>query len=554
MNTRTVGTAGAFAGWHALVLWMAVAPAIALGGPVQPAGPAAADRRLAAPFSFQPDKPRGRGPIIHPSMVRRLQLIGGGRPVKAWVFFTDKGVASPEEYNRAIQETAAACHPRMLRRRALRRSRPGLLDRQDLPVVPRYVRAVEAGGARVHVVSRWLNGVSVRADQRQLAAIARLAFVRSIEPVRRARRVEPIAVPPASRGGQGSTTGSKGGFYGLSVDQLTQINLIAVHNQGFTGEGVVIGLLDTGFDRIHASFNDPLHPVRVVAERDFVDGDDVTSAQPGDPPGHTSHGTRVLSVIGAFWPGTLVGGAYDASFVLCKTEDTTSETPIEEDNFVAGLEFIEANGGDTATASLGYSAFYTQADMDGRTAVTTLGVNVATANGLHCVNSAGNGGHDGDPATSSISPPADAFQVISVGAVTADGTTAGFSSDGPTADGRIKPEVLARGVLTQTAFGTTGVSGANGTSFSAPLLASAVGCLVQAHPDWTVDQMRTYLFQTADRYASTETTDPTFVRGYGIIDTLAALGGDCNGNGVDDAVDIANGTAPDCDGNGVPDS
>jgi hypothetical protein len=246
--------------------------------------------------------------------------------------------------------------------------------------------------------------------------------------------------------------------------------------------------------------------------------------EPNDPFDQHRHGTLILGCIGAYMPGSLVGGAYDASFVLCKTEDTTGEYPAEEDNYVAGLQFIEANGADMSTASLGYIDWYTQAQLDGQTAVTTIAVNLLTANGVHHCNAAGNEYHDSNPNTSSLIAPADGFDVLTCGAVTSTGSIASFSSDGPTADGRVKPELLARGVSTHTVSPSSDSSytTADGTSLSTPLLACTVACLVQARPHWTVDAHAERLFETADYYVANGTYDPTYVRGYGIVDAYAA--------------------------------
>ena len=221
--------------------------------------------------------------------------------------------------------------------------------------------------------------------------------------------------------------------------------------------------------------------------------------------------------------------------MLCKTEDVASETQVEEDNYVAGLEFAESHGASVCTSSLGYIDWYTQADLDGATAVTTIAVNIATANGVVCVTAAGNEGHDGNPATSTIIAPADALEVISCGAVDEFGNIAGFSSDGPTADGRVKPEVLARGVNTRTVSSRsdTNLGEVSGTSLSTPLVAGAVACLLGEHPCWTVGQFRTALFGTASRGG---VPDPLFVEGYGIINAGAVPGASqCRGDFNDDA-------------------
>ncbi len=492
---------------------------------------------------------------IHPTLLRQLDKSLVGEPVEAWVLFKDKGIFSEERLQKRIANLVSTYNPRAIERRQQRRTLPGLFDEHDLPVAQGYLDAVAATGIGLRRVSKWVNGVSVLGTREQFEQIAGLPSVRLIQPVRRGFKVDPQGVKE-HRLGLLVEKSRGGSFYGLSEAQLDQIGLTAVHDQGFTGAGVVVGILDTGFQRSHAAFNDAGHPVNVIAEYDFVDDDPDTSIEEGDPSGQHGHGTYILGTLGAYKPGELVGGAYDASFILCKTEDTTDEYPAEEDNYVAGLEFIEANGGDVATSSLRYSEWYTQDDMDGLTGVTTVAVNIATGNGVHCCTAAGNSGHDGDPATSHLGAPADAFQVITCGAVDADGEIASFSSDGPTADGRVKPEVLARGVDTQTvsAYSDTDYAGVGGTSLSTPLVAGAVACLVQAHPDWTVDQLRDRLFVTSDFYVAHQIFDPQYVFGYGVINTIAAMNtNDCNNNGIDDGLDIASGTSQDTNDNGIPD-
>jgi subtilisin family serine protease len=328
--------------------------------------------------------------------------------------------------------------------------------------------------------------------------------------------------------------------------QVQQINLVDLHDQGYTGAGIIIGVLDTGFRTTHNAFNEPGHPLQIVAEYDFVNDDSETGPEAGDLSNQHHHGTQVLGTMAAYDPDSLVGTAYDASYILAKAEDLADEYAAEENLFVAGLEFIEANGGDVATSSLVMFNMYTQDQLDGLTSVMTMGFNTATANGLHCCQGAGNEGHDADPATSSLLPPSDAFQVITCGAVDDTGASASFTSDGPSADGRVKPEVLARGLWAWTISPTSdsGIQTASGTSFATPITAGAVACVVQAHPEWTVDQMRFALTHTADYFVANQTFDPLYVRGYGIVNALGAAQstppkpGDLDEDGAVDIVDF----------------
>ena len=512
--------------------------------------------------------PPAPSPDLHPALLSRLAETGG--PVKAWVYFRDKGVLTAADCAAAIRGTAVTYNARAAQRRVVRG--PGargaaLFDMHDVPVAPAYTAAVVATGARLHVTSRWLNAVSVYATRAQFEQIALLPCVERLTPVARGRR------SPPPEGGDGAVDRPAGDQcereeldYGASTAQLEQINLLSVHADGYTGDGVIIGILDTGFERSHVAFNDPRKPVTVIAEYDFVDNDENTQREEGDPPSQHEHGTLILGCIAAYRPGELVGGAYDASFILCKTEDTTDEYPAEEDNFVAGLEFIEAHGGDMATASLGYIDWYSQSDLDGATAVTTIAVNIATSLGMHCCVAAGNEYHDSNPWTSSLIAPADAFDVITCGAVNIFGAITSFSSDGPTADGRVKPEVLACGSTTHTVSPSnpTSYTTANGTSLSTPLVAAAVACLIQARPTWTVDELRTALMYNAGYYTEHGEPDPLYVYGYGIIDAHRPIA-DCNGNGIPDVCDLACdaagdfcdvpdcGGSADCNANGVPD-
>ena len=453
---------------------------------------------------------------MHPDVGRRLAEVGG--PVKVWVFFTDKGLESPAAEAAALERFAAALPERTRQRRELRRSRPGLVDVDDLPLAGSYVSAVAQLGAPVHVESPWLNALSATVDAAQLAALQELPFVERVQLVGRSVPLATGLAAPVPGDGDGS------GFYGIAQAQLDLINLPALHAQGFTGQGVVIGILDTGFRTTHQAFTNPAKPLTVVAAMDFINDDLEVGLEPGDDPTQDDHGTIILGTLAAYDPNNLVGAAYDASFILCKTEDVTQEVQAEEDYYVAGLQFIELNGGDVATSSVGYIDWYTQADLDGLTAVTTVAVNAATANGVHCCTAAGNSTHDVDPATSSLLAPADAFDVITVGAVEITGEVSHFSSDGPTADGRVKPELLTMGDEAASVWpdDDSSLSYSSGTSMSTPQMAGVVACLTQAHPEWSVATMRSQLFDAADYFGEPK-PDPVFVTGYGIVDAAGAL-------------------------------
>jgi len=457
---------------------------------------------------------------VHPSAQRLLTE--HREPALVWVLFEDKG---PVDTTQAIHDLEQTYNPRAVQRRRLRRTAPGLFDERDLPVHPDYIDAVTRTGAEPRTASRWVNGVSVRATKTQVRTIAALPFVSRIQPVRRIGHAPDPGGPTDIAPPAGGAAAGAGSFYGLSEDQIAQINVIAMHEQGFTGSGVIIGALDTGFTTTHEAFNYPAHPLQVVAAYDFLNDDPDVGIEPGDHPNQHHHGTQVVGTMGAYNPTVLVGGAYDAGYILAKVEDYEFEYPAEEHLFVAGLEFIEANGGDVATSSVVIYDYYPQDQLDGLTSVMTIGINTATANGLHCCQGVGNQGHDSNPATSTLLPPADGFQVITVGSVDSAGASAWFTSDGPTADGRVKPEVLARGVLTRTVHPDvdTAYQEVNGASFATPTTAGAVACVVQAHPEWTVDQMRWALTHTADYYVANWTFDPLYIRGYGISDVLAAF-------------------------------
>lgn len=456
--------------------------------------------------------PAGAGPApVSPRLEAALAAAAPGERQVAWVYLRDKDAADREAEGRVSA--------RALARRLVRGQWSARQAFEDLPVSPAYVAAVARLG-RVRQVSRWLNAVSVEADPRGLQALQALPFVERLDLVTRsrARRPEPelpLAAVPAARA-RAADVGAID--YGLSFGQLQQIQVPALHAQGLDGRGVVVAVLDSGFDNpAHEAFAS----IEVLATRDFVNGDeDVTD---GADRGEGSHGTNTLSVLGGWSPGILVGPAYRASFLLAKTEDTESETPAEEDNWVAAAEWAEALGADVISSSLSYLTYdapfpsLTWADMDGRTAVSTRAAELAAERGVVVVVSAGNEGPN--PEHNTLGAPADGVRVLTVGAVDALGLRTSFSSVGPTSDLRIKPDVAAQGqgVVAASAYGVATYARVSGTSFSCPLTAGVAALLLQARPGYTVDQVLAVLRSTASQAGS-----PDNLLGWGIVNAAAA--------------------------------
>src|SRR5262245_24853241 len=303
--------------------------------------------------------------------------------------------------------------------------------------------------------------------------------------------------------------------YGSSFAQVSQIRVPELHDRGLNGDGVLVAVFDAGFPNLA---HEAVEALRIVAERDFVSGVDSVRATTD------AHGIATLSVLAGMREGQLIGPAFRASIILARTENSRSETPVEEDNWAAAAEWAEAMGVDVISSSLGYLRFdlpftsHSDRDMDGETAVTTKAASMAAERGVVVVTSAGNGGFN--PVHNTLGAPADGKRVVSVGAVDSLGLRATFSSVGPTADGRIKPDVAALGVRAKVAGAAT-VSAyglANGTSFSCPLTAGVVALLLQAHPTYTVDQVLLALRSTASQHA-----EPDILLGWGLVDAVAAV-------------------------------
>jgi len=431
--------------------------------------------------------------------------------VKIWAFFTDKHIYTDQQF------AAAASQITLTDAARARRSKMGLdkITFGDIPVYSGYIDQIKDMGATFRRASRWLNAASFEIPLARIDAVNNLPFVAKVRPVAvfvgPREEEEPSFPAPAMAPTQGSSLN-----YGVSFGQLNQIDVPAVHDKGYNGAGIIVAMFDTGYRKDHQAFETAYSEGRVLAEWDFIFNDGDTQNEAVDASNQHNHGTSTWSTLGGQVPGVLYGPAYGASFILAKTEYVPTETQVEEDNWAAAVEWADSIGASVISSSLSYSDWYTYSDYDGQTCVTTIAANLATSYGIVVANAMGNSG----PSSGTLGAPADALEILSCGAVTSSGSIASFSSRGPTADGRIKPEVCAQGVSTYcaSASSTTSYSYLSGTSLSTPLIAGCAAVLLSARPSLTPQQVRLAFMQTAS-----QADNPDNTYGWGIMDLDKAL-------------------------------
>lgn len=438
---------------------------------------------------------------------------------KYFIYFSDKGNISkkaPAQDSPQFQKAESLLTPKSIERRK-KVMGENFITYEDIPINKNYIDSLENMGIQIVRKLRWFNAVSVYMKEEDITQLAQQNYINKIEPVKTISYKRDFSTEKPSERLYKSKTEDLD--YGLSEGQLALSEIPEVHKLGIDGSEIVIGLLDSGFDwKNHIS----LENISVLYEYDFVQDDTVTADQEGDVPGQHNHGTMVLSVVGGFDNSSLIGSAFGSQFMLTKTEDLSGETHVEEDNYAASLQEMEARGVDITSSSLGYSTFdtgeasYTYQDMDGNTTIVTRAVNKAFQRGVVTVTSAGN---EGNKPWHYITAPADAYNVISVGAVSNANNLAGFSSEGPTADGRTKPEVLAQGIsVVGASTSKNSYNYSSGTSLSAPIVAGAAALLLDAHPYLKNSQVRKILLESSDNAQS-----PDNERGYGLLSALEAV-------------------------------
>ncbi|RJR26156.1 MAG: hypothetical protein C4574_07715 [Candidatus Latescibacterota bacterium] len=418
-------------------------------------------------------------------LLSRIETAEPDETLAVWIFFRDRSPAA----ERFVTEREAA-------RRARRGAGPR--DESDIPVDRVSIDLIRPHVVRIRHASRYFNAVSADVRVSALAAVAAEPAVRRIDCVAAGRPpIDHDGISPVPRAREAARSPSAD-RYGASGCQLEQIGAAALLERGFNGSGaaggtapVLVAILDTGFRLDHEA----LRHVDVEAQWDFIQNDSTTSNEDGDPFQQDRHGTTVLGVIAGLSDGELYGPAWGARYLLAKTEIVDREIPIEEDHWIAGLEWADSAGADVVTSSLGYYDWYTPGDLDGETALCTRAADIAASHGVVVVNSAGNRG------TAGLVAPADGDSVIAAGAVDCLGEIAYFSSRGPTADGRVKPDFVAMGYAVQSVGypDTAGFARYSGTSYAAPLVAGICAQLLEAHPSWDFGKLRSALRATASR-------------------------------------------------------
>ncbi|MBX2989533.1 MAG: S8 family peptidase [Bacteroidetes bacterium] len=459
-----------------------------------------------------------------PKLTAAFTALNDNDQILAWVFFTDKG--SREHLRSAVPLDVVS--PRSIQRRLKVRAANNVVDYTDLPVEQQYVEQIAQQVVLVRQQSKWFNAVSVLATKAQLRNIESLPFVSSLELLYRAKtnreleqEIPDTDSPEGHGGGGGNQIYSFN--YGTSLNQNQQINVPALHDIGNFAQDVIVGVFDNGFRLLTHQAFDTLRP-RIIGTYDYVDKK--VSVVPNNPSSSFgSHGVNTLSTIGGFREGQLIGPAFGATFILARTENDSSETPFEEDNWAAAIEWADSLGVEVTSTSLGYNTYdppypsWTWQDMNGNTTVITRAADMAVSKGIVVLNSAGN---SGSSSVNTLGAPADGDSVLAIGAVTSSGTRSSFSSVGPTTSvpPRIKPDVMAQGSSVRVASATnaTGYGSSSGTSFSCPLAAGVAALIVKARPNATPVQIGDAMRSTASNASS-----PNNLMGWGIINAVAAI-------------------------------
>ena len=443
-------------------------------------------------------------PVVS-AQLKRAMAEGSDQPIQVWLYFD-----STQRADNPINLTERA-----LRRRAKVDPVNFLISEADYSLNPELLDSIRLSGADIKHISRWFKAVAIELPRNKLSSIMSLPGLKKLdishtligirEPEQTLPDLKKILVPDSSG-------------YGASYTQNRTARTVKLHGAGYSGKGVLIAMFDSGFDPNHQAFDSTnlLATWDFINNREAVDGPDCPGGAEQD-----RHGTATWSVVGGYVAGDLIGSAFGADFALAKTEITCDNTEIkvEEYNWIAAAEWADSLGADIITASLGYYIFndsgsYTKDQLDGNTALITQAADLAASRNILVINSAGN---ERNNSWGTILFPADGDSVLAVGAIGPNDSLAYFSSPGPSADGRVKPDVVTQGMSVRAASTTGGWMWMQGTSFSAPLLAGGAALIMESGPSLTAEEIRQMVIISADRY-----DNPDADYGYGIFDASRA--------------------------------
>lgn len=410
---------------------------------------------------------------------------------------SDYSVTSPELY---LSEKA-------IERRIKQNIR---VDESDLPISDRYIDSINNLGYPIVAKSKWLNTISVLCkDSSCVESLKELDFIDKIAFVWKSDSIKIGKQDPVKRSSPSTKPNST---YGYAYDQISTLNGQHLHEQGFKGEGMEIAIIDAGFTNLKEILL--LDNVFIKGIKDFVhDGNDILDS--------SEHGINVLSAMATNRPGTYIGTAPKAKYWLLRSEDNRSEYPIEEDYWISAVEYADSVGVDLINTSLGYSHFdspensYGQDQLDGKTSPMTKVANLAALKGIFTVVSAGNEGYN---TWEKITFPADAEYALTVGSMNKDSLISTFSSVGPTADGRTKPDIVAMGEKINLIGSNGDIMINNGTSFAGPVACGLAACLWEAYPDLTNLELLDIIKQSSSKYSA-----PGKSYGYGVPNMKLAM-------------------------------
>ncbi|MEO8209216.1 MAG: S8 family serine peptidase [bacterium] len=460
------------------------------------------------------------------SVMTELNVRSNDEKILVWIELTDKG----NNVNSILSHPELFLTQKAIERRMKVKPLNALVDYTDIPVNSEYLNKLQNSGIEIKNKSKWFNRFSCYTNKVQIEQLINNDFVSRVDLVKTFKKnPNDLELKKNYESLQQDNNGNQNTSihqlnYGESLEQMELINAPTAHDSGYKGQGVLIASLDAGFDNLqHPSFDSiRAHGLRTY---DFVNGDTNVANESGQM-GEGSHGTMTLSLVGGFRPGDLISPAFRSQYILAKTENTDSETPLEEDNWIAAAEWADSLGADIITSSLGYigmdegsSRSYDWTWMNGDSCIVTIGADLAVNKGIIVCNSAGNEGFN--PTHNTLGAPSDGDSVIAVGSCNSNKNRSGFSSVGLSVDGRIKPDIVALGsgnIVASPGAGSTGYTSGSGTSFSCPMTAGVCAVILSANHNLTPMQVRQVLTQTADSSFA-----PNRRRGWGLINCWEAL-------------------------------